>query len=175
MLESGLSRLHQQLKQTHWEVYEKIRQRFSDYFDDLVHLKDTRCDLIPVTSTTSISALNDSPFFGQKNAHEGTIEGDEVHHCADDVKVDELENGFKIVLTDASLSRSSSSNILCSSGDSEREEEEGKSAGQGQGQRRVQGLSGGQQALLGLALVFSCALSTQRSPVYFLDEVQQCV
>ena len=38
---------------------------------------------------------------------------------------------------------------------------------------RIEALSGGQQALLGLALVFACSLSNgnQRSPLYILDEV----
>jgi hypothetical protein len=165
MLESGLERLHQQLKQTHWQVYEKIRQRFSDYFDDLVHLKDTRCDLVPVTTT----------FDAEGKVEEGLASDSTSIVC----EADQLENGFRIVLTDALLPRCGSGSdglrttrVRVRGGEEEEEEEryeEGElkpEAGLG-----VQGLSGGQQALLGLALVFACALSSQRSPVYFLDEV----
>lgn len=143
ILNEGLERLHQQLKRTHWQVYEKIRQRFADYFDDLVQIKDTKCDLIPVTFTTT------SPDCGVGVA-------------------DELENGFKIVLTNSALRDRNLSNKC---------EEITSVVGEGLGEKDgdstlgVHGLSGGQQALLGLSLLFSCALSGQRSPIYFLDEV----
>jgi chromosome segregation ATPase len=136
VLEGGLDSLHDQLKEIHQNVNEKIRSRFSDYFDDLVNLKDVTCDLEAITSTEEIPL---SP-----NAV-GTSS-----------PIDSLENGFRIVLKEIpSIEKQHRlSDRQCTY----------DCIG-------VQSLSGGQQALLGLALVFSCALSGQRSPVYFLDEV----
>lgn len=78
VLEGGLDSLHDQLKEIHQNVNEKIRSRFSDYFDDLVNLKDVTCDLEAITSTEEIPL---SP-----NAV-GTSS-----------PIDSLENGFRIVL-----------------------------------------------------------------------------
>jgi chromosome segregation ATPase len=149
VLEGGLETLQQQLKQTHWEVYKKIRQRFSHYFDDLVQLKDIKCDLIPVTTP----AL---PEFSSTTVQDSS----KPEAVTDGCDVDALEDGFKIVLLET--------RPLCLARSHYSEEPPQAHAQSGLG---VQGLSGGQQALLGLALVFSCALSSQRSPVYFLDEV----
>lgn len=145
VLEDGLDELHEQLKQTHCEVYEKIRRRFSDYFDDMVRLKDTTCDLECIV-TSDLQYDCDAPDLFKAT--------------------DLLENGFRIVLKPSSPLRGKAGGARAEK-KGEHEDERGVGAG-------VQGLSGGQQALLGLALVFSCALSSQPSPVYFLDEVCAC-
>ena len=70
---------------------------------------------------------------------------------------DILENGFRIQLAKKTSlpSENASSFIMSTTDDS----------------HTLQGLSGGQQTLVGLALLFSCALGGKRSPVYFLDEI----
>eukprot|EP01041_Mallomonas_annulata_P005214 gene5214-10434_t len=164
VLQEGVTKANALIKDLHNKTYDQLRERCSRYFSDLV--PGRRADLVKVNE----DRLEDGLQFvlGEEGGGGGRGGGGvKEQSCVERDGVEEGDEDEDEDNTDTEKERGTGSGTGSW---------RGGGGGGGSGKlttithRGVQGLSGGQKALLGLAFVFASAL-LKRSPLYLLDEV----